>query len=178
MSAVNTRDVLHRNIPQATTHSLQPHSQQPTSRGVLRLDRTHESTQCASGGGVMIARISNLRPQEVFVEHSPQFEVKTISICHEVIEETYIIALYRRPQLVSTYLLSFLANYLECIPHETVPTVILGDFNNNLLSPDHSTGIIQLLEVRGRWSPNQLQTRALCWIISMSTSQSLSQQWM
>ena len=132
--------------PQHTVHTLTLNNQ-PVE--VFRLDRTHESTQCASGGGVMIACISNLRPQEVFVEHSPQFEVKTISICHEVIGETYIIAVYRRPQLISTYLLSFLANYLECIPHETVPTVILGDFNNNLLSPDHSTGIIQLLEVRG-----------------------------
>ena len=93
---------------------------------------------------MMIASISSLRPQEVFVRYSPQFDVKTISICHEVIGEMYIIAVYRHPQLISTYLLSF---YLECVPHETVPTVIMGDFNNNLLSPDHSTGIIQLLKV-------------------------------
>ena len=132
--------------PQHSVHYLTLNNQ-PVE--VFRLDRTHESTQGVSGGGVMIACFSSLRPQEVFVEHSPQFEVKTISICHEVIGEMYIIAVYRRPQLISTYLLSFLANYLECIPHEIVPTVILGDFNNNLLSPDHSTGIIQLLEVRG-----------------------------
>ena len=75
--------------------------------------------------------------------------MKTIFICHEVIGVMYIIAVYRRPQLISTYLLSFLANYLKCIPHETVPTVILGDFNNDLLSPNHSTVIAQLLEIRG-----------------------------
>ncbi len=112
---------------------------------VFRLDRQQEGTQSVSGGGVMIACVPALRPQEVIVEHGPQLEVKSISIYHEVFGQMYIIAVYKRPQQMTTYLLS---TYLECLPYETVPTVILGDFNNNLLSPDHTTVIVQFLRIQ------------------------------
>lgn len=93
----------------------------------------------------MIACVSNLRPKELNIEHNPQFEVKTISIHQEAVGEIIIIAVYRCPQMISTCLLSYLTNYLEDVPHDTVPTVILGDFNTNLLSPNPSTMILQLL---------------------------------
>lgn len=109
---------------------------------VFRLDRQQHGTESVSGGGVMIACVSALTPQEVIVEHSAQLEVKGISIFHDVLGDMYIIAVYKRPQQMTTQLLSLLSTYLECIPYETVPTVILGDFNNNLLLSDHSTVIV------------------------------------
>lgn len=87
--------------------------------------------------------------QQVIVEHSSQLEVKSLSIFHDVLGDMYIIAVYKRPQQMTTQLLSLLSTYLECIPYKTVPTVILGDFNNDLLLPDHSTVIVRFLENRG-----------------------------
>lgn len=49
----------------------------------------------------MIARVSRLRPQEVIVEHSPQLEVKGISIYHETFGKMYIIAVYKRQTVIS-----------------------------------------------------------------------------
>ena len=97
----------------------------------------------------MIACVSRLRPQEVKIEHSPQLEVKGISIYHETFGEMYIIAVYKRPQQLPASFLSFLSAYLDSMPYETVPTVILGDFNNNLLSPGHSTVIVRFFEIKG-----------------------------
>ena len=73
MSAANTCDVLHRDIltPQHTLANLSLNNQQAE---VFRLDRAHHSTQDVGGGGVMIACVSRLRPQEVIAEHSPQPE--------------------------------------------------------------------------------------------------------
>ncbi len=132
--------------PQHTVHNLTLNNQ-PVQ--VFRLDRQQHSTQTVSGGGVMIACVSALIPQEVIVKHSAQLEVKGISIFHEVLGDMCIIAVYKRPQQMTAQLLSLLSTYLECIPYETVPTVILGDFNNNLLLPDHSTVIVRFLENRG-----------------------------
>ena len=79
----------------------------------------------------------------------PQLEVKGISIYHETFGEMYIIAVYKRPQQLPASFLSFLFAYLDSMPYETVPTVILGDFNNNLLSPGHSTVIVRFFEIKG-----------------------------
>jgi len=132
--------------PQHTVNNICLNNQQAE---VFRLDRPHHSTHGGTGGGIMIGCVSSLRPQEVIVDHSPQLEIKGISIYHEVLGEMYIIAVYKRPQQLSTSFLSFLSAYLDSIPYKTVPTVLLGDFNNNLLSPDHSTLIIQFLQIRG-----------------------------
>ena len=88
--------------------------------------------QNLSNGGVMIACTTSLLPRSLDIAHSPLLEVKAVTVTTAAGTQMCIIAIYRRPQLQLATLLTHLRNYLVGAPHLTLPTVLLGDFNENL----------------------------------------------
>ena len=61
-----------------------------------------------------------------------------------------VIAVYRRPQLLLSTFLALFEDYLSnIIQHHTLPTVILGDFNENLLPYTSSSRLLQFMSSKG-----------------------------
>ena len=60
-----------------------------------------------------------------------------------------VVAVYRRPQLPLSTFLPLLDDYLSRIPHQEIPTVVLGDFNEDLLSTAHSSRVVTLMTSKG-----------------------------
>ena len=102
---------------------------------LYRCDRVTTSNQDLSKGGVMIACSSALHPQCTNVQHPSSLEVISIIVSTHTHHQMCIVAVYRRPQLLFSNFLSLLDDYFSNLPHQAIPTVILGDFNENLLSP-------------------------------------------
>ena len=127
---------------QRTISSLNLHAQ---CTQLFRLDRPQDT----GGGGVMVACVSSVNPQELQFDHSPLLEAKGVCISHKTCGQMYIVGIYKRPQLPTISFVAHLCSYLEFIPFESVPTLLLGDFNNNLLSSSHSTLIEQFLQAKG-----------------------------
>lgn len=99
---------------------------------LYRCDRAPTSAQDLSNGGVMVACVPSLNPQRMHIEHPTSLEIVSIMITTPKNHQIYVIAVYRRPQLPLRNTLSLFANYLTHLPHQSQPTVILGDFNENL----------------------------------------------
>ena len=99
---------------------------------VYRPDRTSTDAQNLSNGGIMIACATSLLPRSLDITHSPLLEVKAVTVTTPAGTQMCIIAIYRRPQLQLATFLTHLRNYLVGAPHRTLPTVVLGDFNENL----------------------------------------------
>ena len=59
-----------------------------------------------------------------------------------------ILAVYRRPQQPLAAFLSLFVNYLAILPN-MIPTIIIGDFNEDLLSKSTSSRLLQLMSSRG-----------------------------
>jgi len=111
---------------------LQPHqhvNSLPLNYGssvIFRCDRPD-----GQAGGVMIACSSYWKPQLNPIQKHPSLEAVSVIINQQ---QLYIIAVYRRPQLSLNKFLSMFKEYLGQLPHSARPTIILGDFNENLLS--------------------------------------------
>ena len=116
---------------------------------MYRCDRMTTSTQGLSNGGVMIACRSSLLPRCTGKPHSPSLEVESIIVdpCPNL--RMCVIVVYRRPQLLLTNFLSLLNDYLSLLSHETMPTVILGNFNENLLMSTGSSRLLQFMSTIG-----------------------------
>ena len=84
---------------------------------VFRLDRVPTTAQDLGKGGIMIACAESLHPQEVNIHHHVQLEVKTISDCVSPPSAT-VHHFHGAPRQLS--------------PYKQFPTVILGDFNDNI----------------------------------------------
>ena len=100
----------------------------------FRLDRVTTSTQDLSNGGIMIACAASLYPESVHVLRPPVLEANSITITTGSNLKMCVVAVYRRQQLPMIIFLSHFDYYLTAILHPTMPSVILGDFNDNLLS--------------------------------------------
>ena len=115
---------------------------------VYRLDRPATYPQDLEKGGIMVACVESLQPEEVNIHHHGHLEVKTISLTHHSIGKMYIVTMYRRPWLPAVIFLGHLDNYLSLFPYKQYPTVILGDFNDNL-SGASSSVMTPFLSARG-----------------------------
>ena len=60
-----------------------------------------------------------------------------------------VVAVYRRPQLPLSTFLPLLDDYLSRISHQEIPTVVLGDFNEDLLSTACSSRVVTLMTSKG-----------------------------
>ena len=100
-----------------------------SSSAQFRFDR--DVSQDLSNGGVMIVCASHLMPHTVSLQHHRDLEIVSILVNHQ---QLCIVAVYRRPQLSLSRFLTLFKDYLYHLPHSTIPTIILGDFNENLLS--------------------------------------------
>ena len=76
--------------------------------------------------------------QEISILRPPSLEVVSIAVTSFLDVEMCVIAVYRRPQLPLSNFLSLLESYVRCIQHQIMPTLILGDFNENLLNTGSS----------------------------------------
>ena len=96
----------------------------------------------------MIVCPSSLQPIRINVERLTQLEVVSI-IAHAIHSDCRmcLVTVYRRPQQLAAFL-SLLGNYLANFP-QMVPTIIVGDFNEDLLSRSTSSRILQLMSSRG-----------------------------
>ena len=147
--------IAHTDIMCFTESHLKPHHivSSPTLNGessvLYRCDRVATSTQDLSNGGVMIACAPSLHPQCINIQHPPSLEVVSIMVTTRNNLQMCIVAIYRRPQLPLTNLLSLLENYFGDLPHQTVPTIVLGDFNVNLLQSTISSHLPEFMLSQG-----------------------------
>ena len=147
--------IAHTDIMCFTESHLKPHHvvSSPTLNGessvLYRCDRVATSTQDLSNGGVMIACAPSLHPQCINIQHPPSLEVVSIMVTTRNNLQMCIVAIYRPPQLPLTNLLSLLENYFGDLPHQTVPTIVLGDFNVNLLQSTISSHLPEFMLSQG-----------------------------
>ena len=100
---------------------------------VFKLDRVATSSRDLSNDGIMIACATSLVPISVNISHPPLLEIKSITITTCSNLKMCIVAVYRHPQLPLSTFLPLLDDYLSRIPHPEMPTVVLGNFNEDLL---------------------------------------------
>ena len=65
------------------------------------------------------------------IQHHPSLEVVSVLVKQQ---QLCIVAVYRRPQLPLSTFIPLFSDYLGLLPHSAIPTIILGDFNDNQLS--------------------------------------------
>ena len=115
---------------------------------VFRQDRIQTSTEDLAKGGIMIVCPSSLQPVRMNVPHPPQLEILNVeTISTHSGGRMRIIAVYRRPQQHLATFLSLIEAYLANLP-QIVPTIILGDFNEDI-SRSNSSTLLQLMTSRG-----------------------------
>ena len=98
-------------------------------------------------GGIMIVCSRSLQPIRINIQHPPQLEIVSImaTSTHSGCRMC-IMAVYRHPNQPLTTFLPLLNQYISNIS-QIMPTVILRDFNDNLLSPSPSP-LLQLMSSR------------------------------
>ena len=116
---------------------------------VFRLDRLQTNSEDLAKGGLMIVCPRSLQPVRISIHHPSQLEVVSIMITSTHSGCTMcVIAVYRRPQQLLTAFLDSFRNYMSNLP-QIMPTIILGDFNDNLLSTSGSSRLLQLMSSAG-----------------------------
>ena len=116
---------------------------------VFRLDRIQTSNEDLAKGGIMIVCPSALHPVRIDIQRPPQLEVISItaSSTHSN-SRMCILTVYRHPQQPLATFLSLFGNYLAILP-QIVPTIISGDFNEDLLSRSTSSRVLQFMSSIG-----------------------------
>ena len=114
---------------------------------IFRLDRLQISNEDLAKGGIMIVCPRSLQPIRINIQHPPHLEVVSIMATSTHSGCTMcIMAVYKRPQQPVTSFITLLSNYMANLP-QIIPTIILGDFNDNLLSSNPSP-LLQLMSSR------------------------------
>ena len=96
----------------------------------------------------MIACATSLLPESMNISHLSLLEIKSITVTIHSDLRMCVVAVYRRPQLPLATFLTLLNDYLSRIPHQHMPTVVLGDFNN-VLSITSSSRLLRLMSSKG-----------------------------
>ena len=116
---------------------------------VFRLDRVQNSIDDLTKGGIMMVCPSSLQPVRISNQRSSQLELvgitatSTHSRCRMC-----ILTVYRHPQQPVTTFLSLMNKLISNLP-QIVPTIILGDFNDDLLSTSASSRLLQFMSSKG-----------------------------
>lgn len=116
---------------------------------VFRLDHVATSTEDLGNGGIMIACSTLLLPESLAIPHSTILEVKSIVITTQFNFKICVVVVYHRPQLPLGTFLPLFDNCLSKIPYQTIPTIVLGDFNDDLLPTPSSSKLLRLMSSRG-----------------------------
>ena len=116
---------------------------------VFRLDRVNTSSQDLSNGGVMIACATPLLPECTKISHPALLEIKSIVATTHSSLRVCIVAVYQCPQLPLATFLPLLDDYLSRLPHQGMLTVVLGDFNEDLLPTGSSSRLLRLVSSKG-----------------------------
>ena len=140
------------NIMCFTETFLQPqqqleHNQLPMQEEcmVFRLDRQQTSRNDLTKGGIMIACSTSLQPVRIDTQRPSQLEaVSIIATSTNSGCRMCILAVYKHPQQPMTTFLSLMDEFISSLP-QIVPTIILGDFNDDLLSTSSSSRLLQLM---------------------------------
>ena len=130
---------------QQITNDLLPNTQTSV---IFRLDRPSDSLDL-NNGGIMITCAPSLHPESISISHSALLEVLSIVITPYSSLRIFVIVVYRRPQLPLTTFLQHFSDYLANIPHQAIPTVIVGDFNHDLLSTSRPSRLTELMSSQG-----------------------------
>ena len=93
----------------------------------------------------MIACATSLLPESSNILHPVLLEVKSVTVTTRSKIRMCVVAIYCRPQLPLATFLPLLDDYLSRIPYRAMPTVILGDFNEDLLSTASSSRLFRLM---------------------------------
>ena len=94
----------------------------------------------------MIVCAESFNPQPTNIQHPATLEVVSILVDTQRYNQVCVVAVYRRPQLALGNFLHLLDDYLDHCLQLRVPTVVLGDFNENLLvESSSSTTLVQFM---------------------------------
>ena len=116
---------------------------------IFRLDRLQTCNQDLTKGGIMIVCPSSLQPIRINIHHPNHLEVVSITATFIISGCTMcIVAVYRCPQQQLAEFLNLLDNYMANLP-QIVPSIILGDFDEDLLSRSNSSRLLQSMSTRG-----------------------------
>ena len=112
---------------------------------IFRLDCQQTSTEDLSKGGVMIICPKLLQPVS---QTPPQIEVVSI-IANSINSncQVCVVAVYRRPQLPLAIFLPLMDEFISNLP-QIVPTIIVGDFNDDLFAISRLSRLSQLMSSR------------------------------
>ena len=115
---------------------------------VFRLDRLQTNSEDLTKGGIMIICPSSLQPVRININHPNQLEaISIIATSTNSGHRMCIVAVYRRPCQPLTEFLPLISNYITNLSN-IIPTIILGDFNEDLLSRSTSSVLVQLMSNR------------------------------
>ena len=115
---------------------------------IFRLDREHNTIEDLYKGGVMIICPKSLKPVRISIHTQPQFEVVAIiATTLNSNEQICVVAVYRRPQLPLGVFLPLMNDLISNLP-PIAPTIIVGDFNDNLLAASRLSTLSQFMSLR------------------------------
>ena len=115
---------------------------------VFRLDRLQTNSEDLTKGGIMIVCPSSLQPVRININHPNQLEaISIIATSTNSGRRMCIVAIYRHPCQPLTEFLPLISNYVTNLPN-IIPTIILGDFKEDLLSRSTSSVLVQLMSDR------------------------------
>ena len=115
---------------------------------VFRLDRLQTNSEDLAKGGIMIICPLSLLPNNTNISCPAQLEAMSITVTSTHSScRMCIVAVYRRPQQNMAAFLTLFSNYLTMLP-QIMPIIILGDFNEDLLSTGSSSRLLALMSSR------------------------------
>ena len=116
---------------------------------VFRLERQQTSGQDLAKRGIMIVCLKSLKPTRIEIQRPSELEVVNIMVTsvHSA-RQICVVTAYRHPQQPLVNFLTLFAGYMCRLPR-VVPTVILGDFNEDMLSTPSSSHTLQLMSSKG-----------------------------
>ena len=146
----------HANIMCFTETFLQPQQQLEDDKFpmqeeciVFRLDREQRNNEDLTKGGILMVCPQSLLPVSINNQRPHQLELVGITVTSIYSgRRMCILTVYRRPQQLLTTFLSLMDEFLSNLP-QIMPTIILGDFNDDLLSTSTSSTLLQLMSSKG-----------------------------
>ena len=115
---------------------------------VFRLERQQTSSQDLAKSGIMIICLKSLKPIRIEIQRPSELEVVSIMVTsvHSARQICAVTACV--PTSTTATGVTLFAGYMCRLP-QVVPTIILGDFNEDLLSTPSSSQILHLMSSRG-----------------------------
>ena len=125
---------------------------------VFRLDRIQTSSDNLAKGGIMMVCPKSLQPVRISCQRPPSLEVVSIiATSNHSGCRMCILTVYRRPQQPMATFLSLMDEFISNLP-QIVPTIILGDFNDDLLSTSSPSRLLQFMSSNGFFQLVQVPT--------------------